>query len=186
MKKRYLFLLLLVTLLVNINIVKADFCYEVVNLNTGEITYSSDENLKSHGYGDENVYKLTPYNNSCDELEKKNNGKTNFYNKVSCGNMGSFNRKLPEITSWIVTVAEILVPVILVIFGSIDFIKGIISQKEDEIKKGQQVFIKRLITAVIVFFIVVFTKLIISAVSGSGEKTGLIDCIDCFISNKCS
>lgn len=181
MEKRYLFLVLLITLLVNISMVKAENCYELTNTDTGVTSYHSkfSDDLVSN----EDHYELkTHFDISCDDVKKT----IHFSNKVSCGNMGSFNRKLPEITSWIVTVAEILVPVILVIFGSIDFIKGIISQKEDEIKKGQQVFIKRLITAVIVFFIVVFTKLIISAVSGSGEKAGLIDCIDCFISNKCS
>ena len=100
--------------------------------------------------------------------------------------MGEFNRKIAEITSWIVSLLEIAVPVILVIFGSIDFVKAIVSQKDDEIKKGQQIFIKRLITGIIIFFIVVFTKLLVSAVSGdNNDKKGFIDCIDCFVNNKC-
>ena len=78
----------------------------------------------------------------------------NLNDKVKCGNIGTFHRKIPEITSWIITVAQVLVPVILVIFGVIDFVKALSSQKDDEIKKGQQTFIKRLIAAVIVFFVV--------------------------------
>ena len=107
--------------------------------------------------------------------------------KVSCGNIGSFNRKIPEITSWIIVIIEILVPVILVIMGAIDFVKAIISSKDDEMRKAQQVFIKRLITAAIIFFIVAITKLIVSLVSNnSSESKNIINCIDCFISNKCS
>lgn len=178
MKKILIYLVLSITLLCSISSVSAE-CYKVTNNNNGSVSYTT--------YADpaqRNDSKYTVESVGDDKCNGDSEGKINFDNKVSCGNMGQFNKKLPEITSWIVTVAEILVPVLLVIFGSIDFVKGIISQKEDEIKKGQQVFIKRLITAIIVFFIVAFTKLIVSAVSGDGE--GFIDCIDCFISNKCS
>lgn len=107
--------------------------------------------------------------------------------KVKCGNIGTFHRKIPEITSWIITVAQVVVPVMLVIFGIIDFVRAISNQKEDEIKKGQQMFIKRIITAVLIFFIVVIVKLLVSAFSsGKAESASLIDCIDCFISNKCN
>lgn len=110
----------------------------------------------------------------------------NFNSKVSCGKIGSFNPLIPEITSWIVTVVQIAVPVILVIFGTIDFVKAISNQKEDEIKKGQQIFIKRIITAVIIFFMVVIVKLVLSAVSsGKPESGNIIDCIECFINNEC-
>ena len=110
----------------------------------------------------------------------------NLNDKVSCGNIGSFHKKIPEISSWIINIIFVAVPVILTIVGMIDFVKGIASQKEDEIKKGQQVFIKRIITAVIIFFIVALVKLIVSLISNSTEKSGIINCIDCFISNKCS
>ena len=176
MKKLSIYVILIITLMFNVSYVSAE-CYKVTNNDNGKTSYTT--------YADpaqRNDKKYTV--ESVSDSKCYGEGNINFDNKVSCGNMGQFNKKLPEITSWIVTVAEILVPVLLVIFGSIDFVKGIISQKEDEIKKGQQVFIKRLITAIIVFFIVAFTKLIVSAVSGDGE--GFIDCIDCFISNKCS
>jgi len=68
--------------------------------------------------------------------------------------------------------------------GSIDFFKGITANKEDEIKKGQQTFIKRLIVGVMIFFIVAFAKLIISAVADS-STSNIVDCIDCFIDNDC-
>jgi len=107
--------------------------------------------------------------------------------KVSCGKIGSFNPKIPEITSWIVTIVEILVPIILVIFGVIDFVKAIVSQKEDEIKKGQQTFLKRALTAALIFFIVVIVKLLVSAVSsGKPESGNIFDCVECFINNKCN
>lgn len=184
MKKILMLLSVVLLYFISVKSIHA-MCYKHENNVSGEIIYSSKESE----YGYKNLGAIST-NSTCTQTDidndKKNNYGASLKNHVTCGNMGKFNKKIPEITSWIVTVAEILVPVILVIFGAIDFVKGIISQKEDEIKKGQSIFVKRLITGVIVFFIVAFTKLIVSGVSGNGEKAGLIDCIDCFISNKCS
>lgn len=107
--------------------------------------------------------------------------------KVSCGHLGSFHKKIPEISSWLITLVQIIVPVLLVIFGSIDFVKALSSQKDDEIKKGQQIFVKRVITAIMIFFVVVIVKMLVSLVSGNtAESNGIIDCIECFVNNKCN
>ena len=103
---------------------------------------------------------------------------------VSCGNITGIPSKVPELTSLAFTMVQIAVPVILVIMGSIDLFKGIIAQKEDEIKKGRQIFIKRLIVAAIIFFSVIVTKFLVSVVA-KNEKNHIVDCIDCFISNDC-
>jgi hypothetical protein len=69
---------------------------------------------------------------------------------------------------------------LLVIFGSIDFVKAVVAQKDDEIKKGQQTFIKRLIAAIIVFFIVAIVKLTVGF--GAGKKqTNILNCVSCFV-----
>lgn len=47
----------------------------------------------------------------------------------------------------------ILVPIILLVLGSLDFAQAVFSQSEDGIKKAQQKFIKRLIIAVVIFLI---------------------------------
>ena len=104
--------------------------------------------------------------------------------KVSCGNVTQIPKKIPELTSYAVTLIQVAVPVILVIMGSLDLMKGITAQKEDEIKKGQQTFIKRLIVAGMIFFVIVFVKLIISAVADA-SAANIIECVDCFLSNNC-
>lgn len=65
----------------------------------------------------------------------------------------------------IIVLLKIAVPVILVILGMFDFAKGVMSSKEDEIKKGQQTFIKRLIAAALVFFVVTIVQLVMGLVS---------------------
>ena len=176
MTKKNMVIILFLMMIVGVESVSAK-CYEIKNTRTGVVSYSNSvDNIESY-----ETATLLDNNKKC-----KTDG-INLNNKVTCGNIGTFHKKIPEITSWLITVVEVLVPVILVIMGMIDFVKGLVSQKEDEIRKGQQVFIKRLITGIIIFFIVVFVKLIISAVSNSiAEKNNIVSCIDCFISNKCS
>ena len=103
--------------------------------------------------------------------------------KVSCGNVTDIPRKIPELTSMAITMIQIAVPVILVIMGSLDLFKGVTAGKEDEIKKGQQLFIKRLIVAGIIFFVVVIAKFVISIVAEAGSGN-IIECIDCFTNSK--
>lgn len=70
----------------------------------------------------------------------------------------------------IVVLIKIAVPVVLVIFGMLDFMKGVIASKEDEIKKGQQIFIKRLIAGAIVFFVITIVQLVMSFVSNDDNS----------------
>ena len=64
--------------------------------------------------------------------------KTNVYADVTCPSLGSvvIDDAIPNLVSMIIKVIQIAVPILLVIMGSIDLIKGITSQKEDEIKKA--------------------------------------------------
>lgn len=107
--------------------------------------------------------------------------------KVSCGTVGNIPAKVPEFISLFILVMQIIVPILLIIFGSIDLAKGVMAQKEDEIKKGQQAFIKRLITGIIVFLIVAIVKVLVSVVAGGTEnRKSIVDCINCFINGECT
>lgn len=110
-------------------------------------------------------------------------------NISSCDSLISPNviidEKIPNVVSTIVNVIKIVVPILLVIFGSLDLMKGITAQKEDEIKKGQSIFIKRLISGAIVFFVFVIVQLIISFVSNAGENENIMTCVNCFVNGKC-
>lgn len=101
----------------------------------------------------------------------------------TCGGF-QFGGLLPYITSTVVTLIQIGVPIILIIYGMLDLGKAVMAQKEDEIKKGQQTFLKRVIAAVIVFFIVVVVKLVISIIAPEGDDT-ISNSIDCFVNGKC-
>jgi len=87
--------------------------------------------------------------------------------------------KIANTVHTIIVAIKIVVPILLVIFGMLDLFKGITAQKEDEIKKGQQIFIKRLISAAIIFFVVSIVQLLVSFVASDEE--GLMTCANCFI-----
>lgn len=105
---------------------------------------------------------------------------------VSCGSIKNIPDVIPRVVSIVYNIIQIVVPIILVIFGSLDLVKAVMGQKEDEIKKGQQTLIKRLVAAAIVFFVFVTVKLVISLVADDKDQTnGIMDCAECFIKNDC-
>ncbi len=86
--------------------------------------------------------------------------------------------RLAYVISLIITLIQFGVPLLLIIFGMLDLGKAVIASKEDEIKKGQQMFIKRLVAAVIVFFVVAVVKLVASLAADGEDRTSIPDCID--------
>lgn len=89
--------------------------------------------------------------------------------------------QIPNIVSTIIGVIQFAVPVLLIIWGMLDLGKAVMAQKEDEIKKGQQTFIKRLIAAAIVFFVVVIVKLVVNIVGGPNTDNA---CFNAFVNGK--
>lgn len=106
---------------------------------------------------------------------------------VSCGDslLTNIPTLIPKVISILYTLIQVLVPIVLVIFGMLDLFKGITAGKEDDMKKGQQLFIKRIIVAAIIFFVFVFVKLLVSFVADS-DKSRIINCAECFIKNDCT
>ena len=58
-------------------------------------------------------------------------------------------------------------------------------KQEDEIKKGQQTLVKRLIAAVIVFFVVSLVQLVVRFVAGK-DNDNIMGCFNCFVSGETS
>lgn len=106
------------------------------------------------------------------------------YDKVICGDK-EIPALFPKIVSTIILVIQILVPIVIIIFGSFDLVRAVMARKEDDIKKGQQMFLKRLITGLVVFLIVVMVKFVIGIVAPHDANNSMWDCVDCFISGKC-
>jgi len=108
--------------------------------------------------------------------------------EYTCGNLDfAISGTFPYIVSLIVLIIKIAVPVLLIIFGMLDLAKAVIASKEDEIKKGQQTFIKRLVASVIVFFVVQIVQIIVRFAAGQGDDSdNIMGCFNCFISGEVS
>ena len=105
--------------------------------------------------------------------------------KVACGNLTDIPSKFPKLSSEIFTIIEIAVPLLLVIMGTLDLFKGITADKEDEMAKGRKMFVKRLITGALVFFVFAITKLVISFLDNKTSYNNITGCMNCFIRNEC-
>ena len=108
-------------------------------------------------------------------------------NEVSCGNLKKIPDYIPFITSLTITILTIISMGMLVIMGTIDLFKGVNSGNPDEMKKCQKAFFNRLGSAVLLFFIVALTKLLVGLVNSTAAGgSGIVECISCFINNKCA
>lgn len=91
---------------------------------------------------------------------------------------------LPKITSLIVTVIKVAIPVLLVILGMIDLTKAVMSGDEKVVKENQGKLIKRFVYAIVIFVLVSLVTLVFSIIGTKAEEGDLTSCINCFISDK--
>lgn len=99
-----------------------------------------------------------------------------------CGNLGfDFSGTFPYLVSTAVLIIKIAVPILLIFFGMLDLGKAVVASKEDEIKKGQQMFVKRVISAVIVFFVIQIVQIIVNFVS---KDNSVSRCFNCFVNGQ--
>ena len=106
---------------------------------------------------------------------------------VTCGNFENlaFDSLIPDLTSTVVNIIKIGIPIILIFLGMLDLGKAVMAQKEDEIKKSQQIFVKRLISAVLVFLVVFIVQTVIGLVA-RGQSSNITKCIGCFLGGSSS
>lgn len=72
----------------------------------------------------------------------------------------------------IIQVIQYAVPVALILWGTIDLFKSIISSKEEEIKKKQTLLFKKILSAVIIFLLPWLVFTIMSLLGGSVGEFG--------------
>ena len=73
-----------------------------------------------------------------------------------------------NIVGTVINIIWIGVPILLIILGSIDLGKAVISSKEDEVKKAEKSLLNRFIYAVLVFCVVWIVRIVMGAISKIG------------------
>ncbi|MBR5662910.1 MAG: hypothetical protein IKX00_04635 [Bacilli bacterium] len=79
--------------------------------------------------------------------------------------------KTLKIIHIIITIAKILVPILLIIYGSIDYGKAAFADNQDAIEKTTQLFIKKIIIGLVIFLIPTIINSIISFAQSDKDRT---------------
>lgn len=75
-----------------------------------------------------------------------------------------------DVVRFILTIIQYVVPVVLILMGTIDLVKAVTQGKDEEIKKGQKTLITRAIAAVIVFLIPLLVSVIMGLIGSTEWK----------------
>ena len=78
---------------------------------------------------------------------------------------------IANIVRWI----KYIIPVAVMVLGILDFIKAISAGKDDEMKKAQGNFIKRLIAAALIFIIPLIIEFVLDKMGYASNGCGIID-----------
>ena len=103
---------------------------------------------------------------------------------IECGN-SSIPAPIPGITRVVVLLLQILLPLVVIVMGSLDFLKAVSTSDSEKIKNGQKQFIKRIVAAGLFFIVITVTKFVVDVAADINDEGGSISsCIDCLISDK--
>ena len=72
----------------------------------------------------------------------------------------------------IVLIFKIIIPIIIIIFGSVDFFRAVVGAKDDEIKKAGRILLFRVLAGVIIFLIPTIVSVIFNLVSDFANLKG--------------
>lgn len=92
---------------------------------------------------------------------------------------------LVKFIGYLLMVFKIVIPIVIIVLGAIDFGKAVVAEKDDEIKKSAKTLLFRAISGVCIFFIPNLVVWIFGLVSDFGEATAKSDfetCRKCIIS----
>lgn len=111
---------------------------------------------------------------------------------ISCGNVKGIPENLPVFVRRLVNIVKILIPIILIIMGIVDFLKAMTSGDEKSMSETPRKFVRRIIVAVVIFLIVTVIQFVIRLVSNASLESdsdknpagGIAECISCFVSDK--
>ena len=80
-----------------------------------------------------------------------------------------------SLIGYLIQILYVIAPLLLIVTGSITLIKAMMQKDESSIKKAQNLLVKKIIVAVIVFLMVSITKMVIGLVADEGWTT----CANC-------
>lgn len=127
-------------------------------------------------------------NNKCVKQTSTNSGNTgNDSNKLTLSDL-QFCAKTAviwQIVGWVILAVKIVIPILLIIFGVIDFSKAVVSGKDDSIKGAMKSLMWRGVSAIVIFFIPTLVTIVMGLVANfkdSGAEEDFKVCKTCILS----
>lgn len=111
------------------------------------------------------------------------NSSYNLGSYIDCGGT-SFPEEITILSRTVVIFLQVVTPIGLIILGSLDIMKAVTANNESEIKKKQQKFVKRLVAAGILFFVISIVKFVIDIVATNSEGKNISKCFNCMVNSK--
>ena len=93
------------------------------------------------------------------------------FNSGTCG----FSQRLIHWIANIIRWVKYIIPVAVIVLGILDFIKAMSANKEDEMKKAQQRFIRRLIAAALIFIAPFIIEFVLDKLGFAANGCGIIN-----------
>ena len=87
-----------------------------------------------------------------------------------------------RIIHYIINILKWAVVIILIVMVTFDFLKGMMGKSEDEMKKNSSTAVKRVIWAIVVFFVPLLIKTVFARVGINGAEglVGPLDWVKCY------
>lgn len=143
----------------------------------GAIIYNNDRILLygEEGPGDEEVYYYNPSQNVTVIPSGPDGSGQNIPSKTepqpttdTCARL-----KAPlQFIGQIVRIVKILIPIVIIVLGIIDFFNAILGSKDDEIKKSARSLAMRVVAGVVIFFIPTIISVVFSLIIDFGNIKG--------------
>ena len=111
----------------------------------------------------------------------------NFYDAdtkyYKCGKLERIPKGLPKFTNVIYKLVKVIVPIILIVTGMIDFLKAVLASDENQMDTNPKNFMRRIGVAVLIYFVMTSVQLLVKVVGGNNQKS-ISSCFNCFINNE--
>lgn len=101
---------------------------------------------------------------------------------IDIGAFCNDTKELLTFVGWIITIFKIAIPLIIIIYGMIDFGKAVVAEKDDDIKKSAKTLLRRAIAGIIIFFVPAIVLWIFGQVTDYSSSAGSFDtCRKCLL-----
>ncbi len=100
-----------------------------------------------------------------------------------CGDLTRIPKGVPKFTNLLYRLIKVIVPIILVVMGTSDFLRAVSANDEKSMDETPKKFARRIGAAVLIYFVMTMVQLIIKVID-TDNKSSVLSCAKCFVSSE--